>query len=338
MKRERIDFKLSSKATSILITVTGLLLYVVSLFINAEGSKTWVIFAKKILETIGPTIISVGCVSLVLEISTIQKCVEAAISDLVKGEFPMESYSPAVIEKMRMKAVEAKCAGRMKFKDINDTVYGLEPYLFNEIRDAYYESHTCKYVVVPESDKIVKKVYLNGTMRNDHNQENLFRFSWSFKEREGVTLENLTRDCIKIKKFIVNREDYTNEAKKRFKISKSDNPYEKYPFNVSFSWDFSDYKRVEFEFDYEYYVEPDDMAQAFKLMRPCKKFYHEVYIDGKDADKWELSVNAFAAFNSNGHPLKKYYSTDVMTSRACKILFDTWALPGAGYVVTFVKK
>ena len=330
---KNIRFNLNSKAISILIMICGIAIFSLSLII-AETSSTVLIFIKRILEAIGPTFISAGCVSLLLEISTIQKCVEDAILNLMQGNFPMEAFSSDVIKKIKAKSVQALSPD----KKIDETAYSLEPYLLGQMNKSYYDYHECKYVLYPdfENKKIKKIVSLKGILCKGAETTSSYEYKWLFKREEGITAKNFS-DFVKITKFKVFKENRTQDAKKKLNFSESENKFDEYPFCISFYWDFSDYSRVEFEFEYEYCVTMEDLSQTFKLMKPCRKLKHTILIEGTNSDEIRLSASAFAAFNTTGQPSEKKYCANLLTHHTCTVNFDAWALPGAGYVVNLVR-
>lgn len=334
--KKKVHFEFGTKSMAGIMATIGIVMCYVAkteTLVNA-GVQT-------IIDTLGSTFISAGIVSIVLEISTIRKCVESAILDLIRGEVLLEGLSVEAANKVHQKTIEARCGGDLSFGEIKNTAYWLEPYLFEEIKDIYFESHECKYIVCPKEDRIEKNVDLHVIICNKHHKENKFGLTWGFKLRSGVTKDNVGETCIAIQSFKINNVDRTNEAKQSLTVSGLDGGqdiYDEYPFNVHFNWDFGTQERVDVSLKYKYHVEVYDLAQSFKLSTPCKKFRHEVYIEGEHIDEWGLSVNAFSSFYHDKHPMKDFCRVDKMTSKACQVSFDAWTLPGAGYLVAFYKK
>lgn len=337
--KKKVHFEFDTKGMACIMAVIGGIMCLVAKSITVETAVESGI--QTIVDTLGSTLISAGIVSIVLEISTIRSCVESAILELIQGDVPLEGLSVEAANKVHQKSMEARCRGELSFEEINNTVYRLEPYLFDEIKDIYFESHECKYVVCPKEDRIEKSVDLRVVICNKHHKENKFGLTWGFKKRPGVTKDNVGETCIALQTFKVNGVDYTNEAKTSLTVSGLDGEqdiYDEYPFNVHFNWDFGIQERVEVSLKYKYHVEIHDLAQSFKLSTPCKKFRHEVYIEEEHMDEWGLSVNAFSSFYHDKHPMKAFCRADKMTSKACQVSFDAWTLPGAGYLVAFYKK
>lgn len=335
MDNKPITFKLSARVTSILITLIGVALYLLSFPITETTKIPFPIFIKEVLGTLGPTIISAGCVSLVLEISTIKVCIEDSIYNLIKGKLPLEHYPEEVVEAIQEKLIGLKCG---KSIDIDETIYKFEPYLRSFLTKPYYDFHSYKYIVTPKQGFLHKSVQSRSTIINQNLEENYFTFSWTFISDSGLDIQNHTQSNIRIKKFTVNGTDCKAELISSCEVTKHEDIYDKFPFRVLFSYNLTNYATAEIEFDYEYTVEESDMTQSFKLAKPCRKFTHEIYIDGSRSDDWSLSVNAFTAFYANGSPLERKYLTEAKTNKVCKISFDDWTLPGAGYVITFIKK
>lgn len=326
-----ISFHMSAKAVALLMIAVGFIITICTGDTAATRSV-----AKGMLDVLGSTLLSAGLVSLLLEISTIKNCVKDAIRDLISGDFPMASLSEDSIQHIYKNVIAAR-SGEMSYDQIEKSIYCLEPHLFQERKSAYYESHKAKIVVTPLSNIILKKVTTTTELRNKYEEQCSVDYAWGFKRQPDSTPDKI-KSKLEIKKFIVNGRDKTETARNKLTLVKSDDIYEKYPLTLKFSWDVGKSEYTKIEFEYEYSVEIDDAVQSFKLMRPCKLFQHEVHIDGANVDDWALAPTAFASFNCSGHPLEKHFTTERMTSKACRISFDEWTLPGAGYVISFFKK
>lgn len=93
------------------------------------------------------------------------------------------------------------------------------------------------------------------------------------------------------------------------------------------------------EIIYEYNVPIFDITQSYKITLPCKKLDHEFRIneDCGTREKWTLSASAFTTFFCNQKEYDSKYKVEQSTDDRVKIIFNDWALPGAGYVVTLNK-
>ncbi len=335
MEKREVTINIRASTFAILVLIGGLVLYY---FSEVVGNWKWAEAGGELVRIFATTLISTGALSIILEISSIKSCVEEAIKNLLSGNFPLNSCSKSTINRLFERVCCAKGDIPISINDLSKSIYCLEPHLYNLINKIYFLEHCVKTYITPTEDKLHKKVIYKAKIINPYKSVNKLQLEWSLANEDKIFLVENRQTAVSITKMRINGIDITNKVNECMSVSKSENEHEKYPYKVSFIKDLGTEKETVVELRYEYDVMPDDLTQSFKLTKPCKKLEHEIHIENDDSGKWALSANGFASFYESNSELKDKYLTENMTDTSCRIAFDEWAIPGAGYVVSFNKK
>lgn len=356
-------FTLDYKLMSIILCVVGSGLFVVTFFmlkyINVDANDSvYIITTKYLIQTIlsilnflAGVLISSGVISLLLELSTIKDLVKdtvvekynALINTLLTANFQFGSYSPEILDKLHSDIVVQKNKEfNITVDQVNDSVYCLESQLNKLISTIYYECHDEKIYITPvETEGVFRKRVLSTyTLINSHEANNSFKRKISFID-DGKYPDDASKiERLKINKVKVNKKaDLTKEVRKLLNVTEIEKGYHNlYSYTVGFERELQKCRAHTIELDYEYEVPIYDIAQSFTLPKACKKFCHRIHLTGGDSPKWVLEVNAFASFSYSDSELKDYFSVTQDSAHLSEVKFETWVLPGSGYVVTLRRK
>jgi len=322
---------------------TAFYLLVIILYPDSITNGIWGQIYKwflDIIKLLSSVVISSGFISLLLEISTIKNLVLEVYHSLLKADFDFTYYSNERLRKMRKDIILAEYAKDfLSSEQLNDSIYILEEPLNKLIKNKYQECHESTFWIIPNSyEKIFKKrVKSKYTVYNYFKSED--KIGLQFKVTKNINATDLEKESwLIINSFMIESTNLTSEAKQYIKVEdipKSENS--PYTHIIKFSMPLQKYEKYTIQIEYEYDVPMFDIMQSFKLMWPCKTFRHKVYLQGKEASNWALSVNGFASFYYAGSELEDKFKVLPDTEHSVEIFFEGWTLPGAGYVVSLRK-
>lgn len=337
----KVNMNLST--TTIIIIILGILcVLVANILINAfpKAFLTKYYATKPILDfvnSIGSTLLSAGIVSILVEISTIKGLVSDALNNVLEGDIPLDSYSNKVLKKIN-KQIAAK-RGDVNVEKINDSIYAVEPKLIDLLDGLYYNYYKMVYEITPDEEKGIfkKDVTLDYEVVNEYEKPN--------KVSHIIRLYNLDKNMsdeekkkkFKIKSFIINETDLTNEAENYKEIISIKEKHSEYQYAVKFERELQHCIHHKVHLEFEYAVPLNDTSQVFRLTYPSKTMSHEIYINNDSGNRWNIHGAAFVSFyckvNSNhGFHVEQKHGTHLQIS------FNDWCIPGAGYVAYLVKK
>ena len=339
-KHNAINISFNSKTMSIIIAILGLVLLVITSAIDIKEETVAVkIFLVNIFESIGLTLLSAGLVSILMEISTVESVVNKAIRNVFSVDVPLDAYSEAHLKKLK-DGISSHISKRTP-DELKQSVYKLEPHLLSLTNGLYYEYHNIRCTVIPQDDKNVflKKVTMKYKIINEHNLDNKVKIGISLYDYKPNMTEEERLSSVTFNKFKVNQTDLINneDVSKTIVPLNSDDSYE-YDYRYVFERPLQKCKEHEVLIEYEYITTQNDLTQAWKLVYPCKKTDHTICIKDENSNGWVLKANAFASFYHHTSPLEGKFKVDQAVDNNVKIEFNDWTIPGAGYVVSYVKK
>lgn len=334
---EGVLFNLKSKTVAKIISFGSIAIIVVSEIVKSLIEDGFTIVFFNIIESIGLTLLSVGLISLIMEISTIESVVKKAINNVLAIDFPIESYSESHLNKLKMK-ISTHCLNCTE-NDLKKSVYQLEPNLLELTKSMYYEYHDIKCTVIPDDNNnvFIKKYKTKYKIINRCGIDNRVKIGISLYNLKPNMTEDERRDSVKFTKFLVNGVDLLHDSDLSIRIQSTneDASYE-YDYIYIFERPLQKCREHIVELEYEYKTLQNDLTQSWKLKYPCKKTEHTISIKGKN--NWNLKANAFASFFHAGSKLENDFKIEQTVENQAKILFSEWTIPGAGYVVSYNKK
>lgn len=335
----KISMNFNSKAISIIITIFGLILLIITSAIEiGEETATIKLFLFNITSSVGMTLLSAGLVSILMEISTVESVVDKAIRNVFSVDVPLDSYSETHLKKLKDQ-ISSHISKRTP-DELKKSVYKLEPHLLSLTNGLYYEYHNIRCTVIPKDKENVflKKVTMMYKIVNEHDLDNKVKIGISLYDYKPNMTEDERLKSVTIKKFEVNQTNLINDSdiSKTIEVLNSDDSYE-YDYRYVFERPLQKCKEHEVLLEYEYVTTQNDLTQSWKLMYPCKKTEHIVCIKERNSS-WILKANAFASFYHHSSELEKNFKVDQTVDNNARVEFGDWTIPGAGYVISFVKK
>ncbi|RCX20990.1 hypothetical protein DFR58_101194 [Anaerobacterium chartisolvens] len=349
-KGKRIETIVSTKSFMIALVVIGTVFYILvqnyldsSSANNISISTAYKIFLD-IVRLFSGTFISTGLISLFLRITSMKKNTEDTViqtytnlsKSILTAGFDLSTYSNSILEKLQERIIIQKSGLKITSDLLNDSIYSLEKNLNRLLVGLYYDYHKCTYWITPDSQNGIfkKRVNLKYNIINNYELENVIRLKLAFLN-EGKKTDEEKKKNLKIYKFEINNVDLLHEIPGLLKVEDITDKYHTvYDYRITLERKLQEGKSHIIDIDYEYEVPITDSLQIYKILLPCKKFEHKIFIDGRDICSWDLCVNGFASLFYSGSELGNNFKVIEHTSHSAEITFDNWILPGAGYVVS----
>lgn len=326
-----------STVTICLIVIGLVFVVIANILLNIIPNKY--IGVKPVLDilcTIGSTLFSAGIVSVLVEISTIKSLVSDALDNVLQGNFPLEAYSNQVLKKIN-KQIAAK-RGAVNVDKIDNSIYSVEQKLVELIDGLYYTYYNATYEIIPDEEHGVfkKDVTLDYEVINDCDKDNKIYYTIRLYNIDDNMTDDERKEAFKIKSFVINKTDLTDEADKYKSVIEIKEKHSEYPYAIKFERELQHCKKHTIHLEFEYEVPIYDTSQIFRLTYPCKKMVHEIYVNNKKGRSWNIHGAAFVSFyckenNDHGFHVKQRYDSNL------QIEFNNWCIPGAGYVVYLAK-
>lgn len=311
----------------------------------------WISIAKKFLEGVGMTLFSAGLVSVVVEISTISEIVKKALKGILSEKFPYEKLAISRLDEINKQlALHRLDSDILKESDVIDSPYSLEPELLALSKGLYYEYHKAKFVITPDDEKGVfhKRVEFDYKIINKNGVDNSAKFVLTLIcQKDDLTIQEVEsvfsiksfkiEECDKIKASgkKVNTKDLTSVADNYWKIADVEpQAHSLYKYEIHFEYPLEKKLVNRVRLVYEYEIPQNDIVQSYKLNYPSKNLEHEISISGTN---WEVTGDAYTAFYFPD-VYDNDYNVVQSVATAIRVDFRDWAVPGAGYMVTFLKK
>ena len=338
MANNKKEVKMPIKATTIswCIAAIGAALILVTAIDWGTEISTWVQFLLTAAECLGTTLLSVGLVSLLVEISTINEIVDKAMKHVLDGDVPVDHYSRSHLTKLKDR-MAAQLAEVTETR-LKKSAYSLEPHLLELTKGLYYEYHNMSCEIYPKdsSGLFTKKMKIEYKIINHYEIPNCIRLGLSLYDLEENMTDEQRLAGVKIKTFMVNGTDLRADplVTKRIQHLDVDGLYE-YDYTYLLERPLQTCREHIVKLEYEYDTRQSDLTQTWKLVYPCKKTQHTITIKG--TNEWALKATAFAAFYHMKSTIKDSFKVEQSLDKHTKIEFDEWAVPGAGYVVSYNK-
>ncbi len=354
---EKIDATLSVSFLTKLLLFVGIALFALS-FIDLESSQYEILQKiadpfESITRNLGLTCLSAGLVSVLVEVSTITNVVKASVDKIVRGDFPFENFSlDRLNEVNKQLVVKRSCVDGMTVNDLNNSVYVLENELLKSCKSVYYDYNKVTYIITHDADKKVfkKRAEFEFKIINKYALDNKISFGVSIiHPTDSLTKEEL-EEKFSIKQFkIVYGNKISNADGKICLDEKEANNYlnivsiegkshSLYKYEVTFEYELNKCLWNEIHIVYEYEIPDYDIIQSYKVNHPCKVLEHTIIVkpDSNQKENWEIGGDAYTAFYFP--PSDKEYNVIQSVSDTIRISFRDWSLPGAGYMITLLKK
>lgn len=332
------------------LLIGGIILFLMSYldFKQVPYLKVISSFLESILNNIGLTCISAGLVSIVVEISSIQNVINDSIKRIVSDDFPFESLSRERLDDIHKQIVVNRSANeKMNISYLNNSVYALEEELLNASDGLYYEYNKARFVITHDKKKemFLKTAEFDYRIVNRFGIDNKVSFSISLIHPSDDITEADLKKMIEITKFCISKgdkksreekEDLTDVANDYLNIvAVEKQAHSLYKYEVKFLYPLTKCMYNKIEIIYKYLVPDYDIVQSYKLNYPSKVLEHTLIFDKCD-EVWELSGDAYTAFFFP--PTDREYEIVQSVANVMRINFRDWAITGAGYMVTFLKK
>ena len=125
-----------------------------------------------IINSIGSTLFSAGIVSVLVEISTIKGLVSDALSNVLQGNIPLDSYSDTILGKLNKQIASKR--GRVNVDKIDNSIYSVEPKLIDVLDGLYYTYYNMNTEITPDERNGTFKKYitLDYEIINEHDKQN----------------------------------------------------------------------------------------------------------------------------------------------------------------------
>lgn len=342
-KNNPYEVKMKLLTTTIIIIIFGFSCIILSdtllnVFTNEFLKKYYA--TKPILDivnSIGNTLFSAGIVSILVEISTIKGLVSDALNNVLQGNIPLESYSNDILSKIN-KRIAAK-RGSVNVEKIDDSIYSVEPHLIEMLDGLYYNFYNASYEITPNeaNGTFTKYVTLDYEIINEYGKDNKISYDIRLYNINDKMTETEKLQNFKVKNFIINDTDLSNEVDKYKKILPINEKHSEYKYAIRFERELQHCRSHKIHLVFEYDVPMKDISQIFRLTHPSKSMNHEIYINNDNGIKWSIYGTAFVSFyckenNNYGFHVNQKQKTNLQIS------FNNWCIPGAGYVVYLVKK
>lgn len=336
--------------TKWIITGGIVCLIIGSIPFGSWDEKVYVTVIKDILQSLGTTLFSAGLVSVVLEISTVTEVVTKALNSIITDQFPFSNFSKKRLEDLHKQIAFLRLSENdLDEKDVEDSPYVLEPELLESSKGLYYGYHKASFIITPDNDKKVfrKRVDFDYQIINKLGLENSAKFTVSLIcQKDNLSIDDV-KSLFKIELFKIeesdrirgNRrsiwKDLTKDAINYISISEVEpQAHSQYKYQIHFEYPLSSKLSSKIRIIYEYQIPQSDITQSYKLNYPSKTLEHEISMSG---DGWEITGDAFTAFYFPDMYDKDYAVAQTVPT-SIRVDFRDWAVPGAGYIVTFLKK
>lgn len=349
--KKKVKVSLNIGSVTKWIIIAGIICVIAASIPYGEwDEKPAIILFKNIFQSLGTTLFSAGLVSVVLEISTVSEIVKKALNNIVAEAFPFQNFSKGRLDVLhRQLAFFRLCETELNEKDIDDSPYVLEPELLEAVKGLYYEYHKAKFMIIPDNEAktFQKRVEFNYQIINRLGLHNSAKFTVSLIcQKDDLSIEEV-KSYFKIELFKIEESDrlkgsrksgeldLTEEAMNYLSISSVEpQVHSQYKYNVHFEYPLSEKLSSKIHIIYEYQIPQSDITQSYKLNYPSKTLEHEISMAG---DGWEITGDAFTAFYFPDM-YDKDYRVEQTVPTSIRVDFREWAVPGAGYIVTFLKK
>lgn len=352
-KKWKNGFKVSINIGSVTkwIIACGIVCLILgSIPLGEWDKKTFVTVIKDLLQSLGTTLFSAGLVSVVLEISTVTEVVSKALNSIIAEEFPFRNFSKKRLDDLHKQIAFLRlCENDLDEKAVEDSPYVLEPELLESSKGLYYGYHKASFIITPDDDKKVfrKRVEFDYQIINRLGLENSAKFTVSLIcQKDNLSIEEV-KSYFKIELFKIEEsdkikstrrsswKDLTKEAINYINISEVEpQAHSQYKYQIHFEYPLSAKLSNKIRLIYEYQIPQSDITQSYKLNYPSKTLEHEISMSG---DGWEITGDAFTAFYFPDMYDKEYAVAQTVPT-SIRVDFRDWAVPGAGYIVTFLKK
>ena len=352
-KKSKNGFKVSINIGSVTkgIIVCGILCLILeSIPLGEWDEKAFVTVIKDLLQSLGTTLFSAGLVSVVLEISTVTEVVSKALNSIIAGEFTFRNFSKKRLEDLHKQIAFLRlCENDLNEKDMEESPYVLEPELLESSKGLYYGYHKSKFIITPDNDKktFCKRVEFDYQIINRLGLENSAKFTVSLIcQKDDLSIQEV-KSYFKIELFKIeesdrirgnrksNWKDLTQEAMNYLSISEVEpQAHSQYKYQIHFEYPLSAKLSSKIRIIYEYQIPQSDITQSYKLNYPSKTLEHEISMNGEG---WEITGDAFTAFYFPDMYDKDYTVAQTVPT-SIRVDFRDWSVPGAGYIVTFLKK
>lgn len=350
--RNKLKVSLNIGSITKWMIVGGILLIILAYIPFGKLDKNSIIIALKgVFQSLGTTVFSAGLVSVVLEISTVSEVVKKAVDEIISEKFPYNNFSKDRLEEINKQIAFLRLDEKelLSEKDMDDSPYNMEPELLELSKGLYYEYHKAKFVITAKEEGVFKKrVEFDYKIINKLGCENCAKFTVSLIcQKDTLTIEEVKKyfkielfkieesDKVKVSGKRNNEKDLTKDAINYLNITEVEpHAHSQYKYEIHFEYPLSKKVANRIRLIYEYQIPQSDITQSYKLNYPSKILEHEISIVG---DKWEITGDAFTAFYFPDM-YDKEYTVSQTVSTSIRIDFRDWAVPGAGYIVTFLKK
>lgn len=337
-KPKEISIRISPIATAVICIAIGLLLVAVSLI---NGDQIWKEGIAKFISAVGTTLASAGMVSIFVEISTIKGIVADALKNVLRCEFPLESYSNDFLKTLTNNIA----AQRLKVdeEDVEHSIYNaMEERLLKAAEGLYYDYHNSTVYIYPtEKDGVFrKKVRLDYCIMNKYANPNKIFHQFSLYKIKDNMSEQEKKNNFKVNEFFINDTNLLDECEKYKRIDNiPNNENSTYQYNVCFERALQACKKHRVKLEFEYNVPITDLTQVFKITLPCKRLKHTLIMEDEvGGSKWGLQASAFTSFFCSSDDKDSGFEVEHKNDKVTTINFDNWIIPGAGYVAYFSKK
>jgi hypothetical protein len=346
---EKIEFILTAKWFAPIILLIGLVTYTLTQYVInpipieklSNGFKIFV----DIVKLLSGTLISTGLISLFLRISTMRQNIETSVikiykefmSKILLADFNLEGYDGNVLNNLKRRIVlHTSNNSTMDVNMLNSSVYSLEKTLVKFTKGLYLEYHERTTIITPNKAKNVfkKKVITKYKTVNLYGLANKIDIELSLLPGTDTSINNF-----KFSDFYINNTNLCSEIDELTKFDNSSEAnYNTYMYKVKFSRPLQKCKEHVIKLTFEYEVPMFDLTHTYRISTPCKKLNHNIILDGKEAQEWELIVSGFAPGINDDAEDGNNYQVSLLTSSNAQINFQDWTLPGEGYVVILKSK
>lgn len=350
MKKDGLNVTFGISILTKLLIIIGLMIYLISYldYSNVPGLSIINVQFKDVLKNLGMTGISAGLVSIVVEISSIKSVINDAILKVVSGDFPYEKFDLKRLDELHTQISVHRCKGEsVSICDLKNSVYSLENKLLCVSEGVFYEYNKANFVIKHDANKRVfwKRAEFNYYIIDKYGKDPKIKFGLSVIHPTDDMTEQRLHELFRIRKFEIKpdngeKKDLTDEANNYVHISSTEKQlHAMYKYEIEIEYKLPQRTGSKVTLEYEYEVPDYDILQSYKINYPCKTIEHTFDISSSDnSENWELAGDAYTAFSfpEEGKDDGKVVKQSVPNSM--RVHFENWSLPGAGYVVAFLKK
>lgn len=341
--KSNITFTLNPYLVQFLIVILGTAMIVISDYNFKSPSDWWVDWGNKVVNSIGCTVLAAGGVSIMLELSTIKNYITQAFRNVLFCKFPIEQYQQKELQELKNSIAKYIINSHHREQNLNETLYKFKRNLLELTCGNYYLYHKSNIVLQPDSKHniIHKQASIEYCLLNQTSSSCNAKFTWSIlAPRDNITKEEIL-DNFTMKNLTVCGTLYDSKEYQDFlsieKISPSSYSLYDYTINVTLP----KYKKEHYTVSVivEFDIPINDVSQIHKMTLPCKELTHSIHIlqDVSSGEKWTLEGNAFTAFYCDQKEPNANFRLEQTIDTSIQIVFNEWALPGAGYEVLLKK-